>query len=81
MKMNTNEWDLTKIPENIEIPSKFPGVEYSLTPHYLNIGFPSIVALWLLMTTLWGKVTCGNFPRNRGKLAHHIQLHEEWYPN
>ena len=36
MKMNTNEWDLTKILENIEIPSKFPGVEYSLTPDYLR---------------------------------------------
>ena len=36
MKMNTNEWDLTKIPENIEIPSKSPDVEYSLTPHYLR---------------------------------------------
>ena len=21
-----------------------------------------------------------NFPRNRGKLSHHIQLHEKWYP-
>ena len=34
MKKNTNEWGLTKIPENIEVPFKFPGVEYSLTPHY-----------------------------------------------
>ena len=24
---------------------------------------------------------CDNFPRNRGKLSHHIQLHEKWYPN
>ena len=45
-----------------------------------NIGFPSIATLWLLMTTLWGKVTCDNFPRNRGKLSH-IQLYEKWYPN
>ena len=22
-----------------------------------------------------------NFLRNRGKLPHHIQLHEKWYPN
>ena len=22
-----------------------------------------------------------NFPHNRGKLSHHIQLHEKWYPN
>ena len=41
-----------------------------------NIGFPSIVTLWLLMTTLEGKVTCDNFPRNWGKLSHHIELHE-----
>ena len=34
--MNTNEWDLTKKPENIEIPSKFPGVVYSFNPHYLR---------------------------------------------
>ena len=33
------------------------------------------------MTTLQGKVTCANFPRNRGKLSHHIQLNEKWYPN
>ena len=33
------------------------------------------------MTTLYGKVTCDNFPRNRGKLSHHIQSHEKWYPN
>ena len=46
-----------------------------------NIVFPSIVTLWLLMTPLWGKVTCDNFPGNRGKLSHHIQLHVKWYPN
>ena len=34
------------------------------------------------MATLWDKVTpCDNFPRNRGKLSNHIQLHEKWYPN
>ena len=33
------------------------------------------------MTTLWGKVICENFARNRGKFSHHIQLHEKWYPN
>ena len=32
------------------------------------------------MITLYGKVTCDNFPRNQGK-SHHIQLHEKWYPN
>ena len=42
MKTNTIEWDLTKIPENIEIPSKFPGVEYSLTPHYLRRPYNSL---------------------------------------
>ena len=46
-----------------------------------NIEFPSIVTLWLLMTTWEEKVTCDNFPRNRGKLSHHIQLHVKWYPN
>ena len=25
--------------------------------------------------------TYDNFPPNRGKLSHHIQLHEKWYPN
>ena len=45
-----------------------------------RILFPSIVTLWLLMTTLW-VVTCDDFPRDRGKLSHHIQLHEKWYPN
>ena len=33
------------------------------------------------MTTLQGKVTWDNFPYNRGKLSHHIQLHEKWYTN
>ena len=45
-----------------------------------NIGFPLILILWLLMTTVSGKVTSDNFPRNRSKLSHHIQLHEKWYP-
>ena len=27
-----------------------------------------------------GDLWCDNFPRNRGKLSHHIQLHEKWYP-
>ena len=44
-----------------------------------NVGFPSIITLWLLITTLYGKVTCDNFPRNRG--TYHIQLHEKWYPD
>ena len=24
---------------------------------------------------------CDNFSCNRGKLSHHIRLHEKWYPN
>ena len=44
-----------------------------------DIGFPQS---WvLLITTLWGKATCDNFSRNRGKLSHHIELREKWYPN
>ena len=39
-----------------------------------NIGFPSIITLWLL-------ITYDNVSRHRGKLSHHIQLHENWYPN
>ena len=27
------------------------------------------------------RITCENFPRNRGKLLHHIQLQEKWYSN
>ena len=52
--MNTNEWDLTKIPENIEIPSKFPGVEYSLTPHYLRHPLHGIRQCGLKETERWG---------------------------
>ena len=28
-----------------------------------------------------GLVTCDNFPRNQGKLSHHIQFHEKLYSN
>ena len=27
------------------------------------------------------EVACDSFPHKRGKLSHHIQLHENWYPN
>ena len=33
------------------------------------------------MTTVSRKVTCDNFLCNRGKLSHHIQLHEKLYSN
>ena len=26
-------------------------------------------------------MTCDNMPRNRSKLSHLIELHENWYPN
>ena len=77
---------VSKIPGSLNLKFTFQ-FDYSSMPKFwvnlwlqLNtIGFPLIVTLWLLITTLWGKVTCDNFPRNKSKLSHHIQLHEKWY--